>query len=72
MRGCITLLMFVAMLALPFVILGYSAAAFVIMAVIFSALWLATKGLEALGNALDRDDEEERQKEHESDGELPE
>jgi hypothetical protein len=30
-----------------------------VMAVIFSALWLASKGLEALGNALAQDDEEE-------------
>lgn len=59
MRGCVTLLMFVAMLSLPFVILGYSVAAFIIMAVIFSALWLLTKGLEALGNALAEDDEED-------------
>jgi hypothetical protein len=51
--------MFVAMLSLPFVILGYSAVAFIVMAVIFSALWLASKGLEALGNALAQDDEEE-------------
>jgi len=59
MRGCITLLMFIALLSLPFVILGYSVAAFIIMAVIFSALWLLTKGLEVLGNALAQDDEEE-------------
>ena len=59
MRSCITLLVFIAMLSLPFVILGYSVAAFIIMAVIFSALWLLTKGLEALGNSLAEDDEEE-------------
>jgi predicted membrane protein len=65
MRGCITLLVFIAMLSLPFVVLGYSVAALTIMAVIFSALWLLTKGLEALGNALAEDDEEESDTEQE-------
>lgn len=71
MRGCVTLLTFIALLSLPFVILGYSAAAFIVMAVIFSVLWLLTKGLEALGNALERDDEEEERAD-ESSGTLSE
>jgi len=59
MRGCITLLMFIGMLLLPFVVLGYTAAAFIVMAVVFSVLWMLARGFEALGNALSEDDEEE-------------
>jgi hypothetical protein len=69
MRGCITLLTFIAMLSLPFVVLGYSLAALIVMAVIFGALWLLLKGLEAFGEAYGPHDEEE---EDEQSGELSE
>lgn len=59
MRGCVTLLTFVAMLSLPFVVLGYSVAAFIVMAVIFGALWLLVKGLEAFGERYGTHDDEE-------------
>lgn len=59
MRGCITLLTFMFMLALPFIVFGYSLAAFIVMLIIFSALWLLTKGAEALGHALEQDEEED-------------
>lgn len=59
MRGCATLLVFIAMLSAPFVVLGYSLAAFIVMGVVFGALWLLTKGLEAFGEAFGPQEEEE-------------
>jgi mannose/fructose/N-acetylgalactosamine-specific phosphotransferase system component IIC len=63
MRGCITLLTFVAMLSLPFVVLGYSLAAFIVMAVIFIALWGLTRALEAFGEAYGTHEEGEEEDE---------
>ncbi len=70
MRGCVTLLTFIAMLLLPFVVFGYTAVAFIVAVIVFGGLWLLGRGLQALGDALAQDDEEEvvdeREEEHRS------
>ncbi len=60
MRGCVTLLMFMGMLMLPFVVFGYSAVAFIVMAVVFGVLWGLTKVAEAAARALAQAEEKEK------------
>lgn len=58
MRGCATLLVYIALLSAPFVVLGYTLAAFIVMLIIFSVLWLLARGLQALGEAINGEDVE--------------
>lgn len=64
MRGCITVLSFIAFLAMPFVLFGTSLVTFIVLFLFLFTLWVVGKGLELAGEKLERwaegdNDEEE-------------
>lgn len=59
MRGCISLLMFIAFLAMPFVLFGTWTAVLIVLFIAWFTLWVVGKGLMALGEHLTEDEDDD-------------